>query len=165
MRELANTAPRDANDLYAMQTLVINWRVYFPGAPSCPPVIYLDLWPLFGSPILRINDPSLCQEVVADRFPPRSELSKYLARAVAGDRNLTAWDGAQHRLWRSRLNPGFSTKNLQTHVANGRIIDEVCVFVDRLRASAGPDGQWGEVFQMLPRTIDLTFDIICGVVL
>lgn len=118
---------------------------------------------MFATPLIYIVDPALCQAVVSERFPPRHPLMKYLARAIAGDRQLFEWDGAEHRLWRMRLNPGFSTKNLQTHIAKGRLVEDVCMFAERLKRSAGPGGEWGEVFQMLPRAIDLTFDVICGV--
>lgn len=164
-KQVVGLFPKDANDAYILRQIVIDWPTYFPGATSCPPVIYLDLWPIFSSPIIRINDAALCQDLVAGRFPPRHELLKYLARAISGHRNLFEWDGAVHRLWRTRLNPGFSAKNLQMHVAKGKLVDEVCVFVERLKKSTGADGGWGEPFQMFPRAIDLTFDIICGVVL
>lgn len=164
-KQLAGSFPKDANGAYVMRQLVIDWPTYFPGATSCPPVIYLDLWPIFSSPMLRVNDAALCQDVIGGRFPPRHELSKYLARAISRNENLFEWDGAEHRLWRSRLNPGFSAKNLQMQVAKGKLVEEVSVFVERLKKSAGADGGWGEPFQMFPRAIDLTFDIICGVVL
>lgn len=68
-------------------------------------------------------------------------------------------------MWRARLNPGFSARNVQSHIAGGKIIDEVLIFAERIKKHAGTDGQLGDVFQLLPLAIDLTFDIICRIVL
>lgn len=163
--KISRLHPKDTTDNYRTRELVLNWPLYFPDAPACPPVIYLDVWPLNSEPMALINDPALCQAVTADRFPPRHDLVKSLARVPGGTRQLFEWDGARHRLWRARLNPGFSARNLQAHVARGRLVDEVCTFAERIRASCGADGGWGEVFPLFPRAIDLTFDIICGAVL
>lgn len=107
----------------------------------------------------------MAAQLVAGRFPRRHEQAKYLARATAGVRNLFEWDGEEHRLWRARLNPGFSTRSLQVHIAKGRMVDEARIFGERMKRSAGAEGAWGEVFQMFPRAVDLTFDVICGVAL
>lgn len=45
------------------------------------------------------------------------------------------------------------------------IAEEVEVFVHNLKATTRQDGTWGPVFPLLPRSIDLTFDIIGRVVL
>lgn len=165
VRKLGNELPHDANNVYNTKDLTANWQKYFPNATIPPAVVYLDLWPVASSPIAVLRDPGLSQQLVSGRFPPRHEQLKYLARSVAGKRNLLEWDGAEHRLWRTRLNPGFSMRTLQNHIANGRMVDEVETFAERLKKSAGPDGAWGEAFQMFPRAVDLTFDIICGVML
>jgi cytochrome P450 len=124
--------------------------------------MYVDLWPIQGL-IALVLDPAMCQELVLDKNPPRHPSIKHLIKAVAGTRNLTWFDGAEHRLWRSRLNPGFSLRNLQSHMP--AIIEEVEVFVENLKATTQQNGEWGSVFPLLPRTIDLTFDIIGRVVL
>lgn len=118
-----------------------------------------------STPVLIVKDPAVAAQLVSSRFPPRHEQAKYLARSTAGVRNLFEWDGEEHRLWRARLNPGFSARNLQGHVARGRMVEEARVFGERMKASAGADGAWGQAFQMFPRAVDLTFDIICGVAL
>lgn len=153
-----------------MRFLILDWKTYFPdcidrGGP--PEVLYLDLWPLVDQPIAIVNDAALCQVIVSERLPVRHEQVKQLSRAISGDRNLFEWDGAQHRLWRMRLNPGFSMKNLLAHVAMGRVVDEVGIFVEGIKKFLPKDGGdgWGEVFQMYPRTVALTFDIICSVAL
>ncbi|KAI1851593.1 hypothetical protein JX266_003055 [Neoarthrinium moseri] len=105
----------------------------------------------------------MCQDLVLERNQPKHAQIKYLIEPVAGRRNLTWWGGALHRLWRSRLNPGFSQRNLQSHVS--ALVDEVEVFLDILKAHAGKNGSWGAVFPLLPKTVDLTLDIIGRVVL
>lgn len=125
-------------------------------------------------PVAIVNDAAMCQAIVAERNPPRHEQVKILSRAIATKRNLFEWDGPAHRVWRTRLNPGFSMKNLLAHVAMGRVVDEVSVFAEGIKALApAPRGDekeeeepgWGPVFQMFPRAVALTFDIICSVAL
>lgn len=82
---------------------------------------------------------------------------------MSGPRNLFAFDGDEHKRWRARLNTGLSAWNLQSH--RGKIIDEVLIFAERMKKHAGTDGQLGNVFQLFPLAIDLTFDIICRIVL
>ncbi|KAJ4395993.1 hypothetical protein N0V93_000209 [Gnomoniopsis smithogilvyi] len=165
IRKLSSKLPHDANNVYSTRDFATNWQKYFPNAAAAPAVVYLDLWPVASSPIAVLTDPGLSQQLVSGRFPPRHDQLKRLARAIAGKRNLFEWDGAEHRLWRTRLNPGFSIRSLQSHIAKGRIVDEVQLFAKRMKESAGPDGAWGTPFQMFPKAVDLTFDIICGVML
>lgn len=100
--------PDDASDMYVNRHLVLEWRKTFPRAKVCPPVIYLDIWPLMDEAIAIINEVDLIQGVVQHRNPPRHAMAKYLQSFVSGNRNLSAWDGSMHKLWRSRMNPGFS---------------------------------------------------------
>lgn len=139
-----------------------HWREYFPSAQACPPIIYLDPWPM-AEPMAVLVDPSMCQELVQERCAPRHGMIKHLVKYLCGGRSLTDWGGSLHRLWRSRLNPGFSAKNLQSHM--GTFVEEVGIYADRLKAAAGPHGDWGRVVQLLPLSVDLTFDIIGRVAL
>ncbi|KAI3400528.1 hypothetical protein diail_2727 [Diaporthe ilicicola] len=156
--------PKDSTSTYAIRHITMNWREYFPESTTYPSVVYLDFWP-FSEPVALINDPALCQIVTADRFPIRDEQGKYLARLMAGPRNTFAFDGDEHKRWRTRLNPGFSARNLQSHISGGKIVDEVLIFAERLKKGIGEDGQLGGVFQLFPMAVDLTFDIICRIVL
>ncbi|POS76442.1 hypothetical protein DHEL01_v205151 [Diaporthe helianthi] len=165
LKRIRNLYPKDSASTYATRHIVMNWKQYFPNLTSCPSVIYLDFWPFIGEAVALIVDPAMCQHVTADRFPIRHEQGKYLAWTMSGPRNLFAFDGEEHKRWRARLNPGFSARNLQSHIAGGQIIDEVLIFAKRIKEHAGADGQLGEVFQLFPLAIDLTFDIICRIVL
>lgn len=160
--------PNDASDMYANRRLVLEWRKTFPRAEFCPPVIYLDIWPLMDEAIAIINEVDLIQGVVQHRDPPRHAMAKYLQSFVSGYRNLSAWDGNTHKLWRSRMNPGFSPRNLQSFMPE--LVHEVSIFTSRLRKACGTSkgkgrGEWGAVFPLLPLAIDLTFDVICKIVL
>lgn len=160
---------------YFLRFLALHWATYFPGCADPPAVIYLDLWPLVSQPIAIVHNAPMCQALVAERTPPRHDQVKRLSRGIAGTRTLFEWDGAAHRVWRTRLNPGFSMKNLLGHVAMGRVVDEVVVFAESIKKLAPPvedggdkegeEANWGEVFQMFPRAVALTFDIICSVAL
>lgn len=116
-----------------------------------------------AEPMAVLVDPSMCQELVQERCAPRHGMIKHLVKYLCGGRSLTDWGGSLHRLWRSRLNPGFSAKNLQSHM--GTFVEEVGIYADRLKAAAGPHGDWGRVVQLLPLSVDLTFDIIGRVAL
>lgn len=165
LKRIRDIYPKNSASTFATRHIVMNWREYFPKSTSCPSVVYLDFWPFSSEPVAIIIDPSMCQVVTADRFPIRHDQGKYLAWLMSGPRNLFAFDGEEHKRWRTRLNPGFSARNLQSHIAGGQIIDEVLVFKERMKKHAGADGQLGEVFQLFPLAIDLTFDIICRIVL
>jgi cytochrome P450 len=66
--------------------------------------------------------------------------------------------GAQWRVWRSRFNPGFSSKSITGLVPF--ILEEVVTFRNILRSKAGPGGSWGGVFPLEPLATNLTFDVI-----
>ncbi|KAK8090638.1 cytochrome P450 [Apiospora phragmitis] len=152
--------PKDAHNHHAQIYMVQNWPKFFPGAAARPPVIYLDLWPVL-EPFAFVVDPAMCQDLVQDRLRPRHPQIKHLIRYISGARNLTGWDQPVHTLWRSRLNPGFSARNLQSHMPT--FIEEVETFVSLLKAKAPKDGSWGGMFQLLELTTNMTFDIICRV--
>jgi len=67
-------------------------------------------------------------------------------------------EGDRWRVWRSRFNPGFSSKSLTALIPT--ILEETVVFRDILRAKAGKDGGWGDVFPLEPLATNLTFDVI-----
>ncbi|ETS83419.1 hypothetical protein PFICI_05295 [Pestalotiopsis fici W106-1] len=155
--------PPDAQPNYAQIHIIQHWQEYFPSAKECPHIVYLDIWPVQSTPIALIIDPAMCQELVTEKNFPRGISMKRLAEPVIGQRNLIWFDGAEHRLWRSRLNPGFSMRNLHSYM--GALVDEAEIFLENLKATTRPDGRWGSVFPLMPKTIDLTFDIIGRVVL
>lgn len=169
MLQLRAGLPGNAGDTYANRRLALEWRKHFPRAKSCPSVIYLDIWPFLDESIAIVNDVDMIQGIVQHRDPPRHAMADYLQSYVSGSRNLTAWKGNLHKLWRSRMNSGFSTRNLQSFMPE--LVHEVSIFTSRLRDACGTSnksqstGEWGAVFPLLPLAIDLTFDVICKIVL
>ncbi|KAK7998204.1 hypothetical protein PG989_006244 [Apiospora arundinis] len=154
--------PGDAHNHYAQIYMVQNWQKFFPGVDERPGVLYLDLWPVL-EPFAFVVDPAMCQDLVQDRVQPRHPQNKHLIRYFSGENNVIAWDRPVHTLWRSRLTPGFSARNLQSHLPV--FIEEVGTFVDLLKAKAPKDGSWSNVFQLMERTAAMTFGIICRVVM
>jgi cytochrome P450 len=83
---------------------------------------------------------------------------KWLLNPLTGGLDLLSMDLANHKLWRSRLNPGLSARNLATHVP--ALVEEVGIFAAALKDRAGMDGSWSEMFTLYDRTVALTFDVI-----
>lgn len=77
---------------------------------------------------------------------------------VTGGRDFIAMDIPTHRVWRSRLNPCFSLRNLTSLVPI--LMGKVQVFVQKLREEAGNDKFFGVLFPLYKKTVDLSFDII-----
>lgn len=152
--------PGDAHLLRYLQRWVLdNLDSVFPDQKSCPPVVYIDLWPV-ARPLLLITHHAVSSQIAY--LPKSPELRAYLTPLDA-NKSLISTEGDMWRTWRTRFNPGFSLKNVVTMVPF--ILEESLIFVDGLRSMAGQDGAWGPVFPLEERTTNLTFDIIGRVVL
>lgn len=77
---------------------------------------------------------------------------------MTDNRDLFSSEGQVWKTWRSRFNPGFSSRHILTMVP--QLLEEVAVFVDNLKQQSGQNGSWGEVFPLEPKTTSLTFDVI-----
>ena len=86
----------------------------------------------------------------------------YLVLMTQGN-DLFSGNGQFWKTWRSRLNPGFSARHMATLIPE--LLEEVTTFVDILKSKAGPNSSWGPVFQIEPRAINLTFDVITRTIL
>lgn len=120
-------------------------------------MIYLDLWP-FVPPLVLTVDPGSC-EMAAPL--PRSPMIKFAIFPLTDGLDLISANKPDHKVWRARLNPGFSSRNLMDHVP--AVVEECEGFVEVLKGFAGRDGEWGEVFTIYNRAVSLTFAIICRV--
>lgn len=158
MKSLRRDLPKDAHDTYAQQKLVMNWQEYFPNQSKCPPIIYLDLWPFMSYPLIQAISPEACCQMTQQKPQPRHPMFGWAISPVTGGRDLIAMDSSSHRLWRSRLNPCFSLRNLTCLVPI--LIEEIEIFVRKLREEAGTDGAFGALFPLYPKTVNLSFDII-----
>ncbi|KAI1383010.1 cytochrome P450 [Hypoxylon trugodes] len=162
MKSLKDGLPKDAHDVYSHQKLTTNWRKYFPSEKEkCPPVIYLDLWPFVSEPFIMATSPEACFQLTQQTPQPRHPGFSWATFPVTGGKDLISMDPPNHRIWRSRLNPGFSMQNLLSHAPI--IIEEVSLFTKLLKEQAGKDGTYGELFGLFDKTVALTFDVITRV--
>ncbi|KAI1176928.1 cytochrome P450 [Nemania sp. FL0916] len=159
MKSLKEGLPKDAHETYYYRKLTRNWRDYFPHEKErCPPVIYLDLWPLFSQPLILATSAEACHQLTQQTPQPRHSLMVWAITPVTGGKDLHSMDAATHRLWRSRLNPGFSPQNILSQVPI--LLEEVGIFAEQLKSKAGPNGDFGDFFTLFDRSVALTFDII-----
>ncbi|KAI3326771.1 cytochrome P450 [Xylariaceae sp. AK1471] len=158
MKKLREGLPKDAHDTYAQRRLTMNWAEYFPGLAKCPPIIYMDLWPFLPYPLIYATSPEACYQMTQEKAQPRHSMFAWAILPVTGGKDLISMDIPDHRVWRSRLNPGFSSRNLMSQVP--LMIEEVDTFVQQLRDKAGRNHEYGEIFLLYDRTVNLTFDII-----
>lgn len=159
MSSISAKLPPNAHHSYAQIYMMRHWQEYFPHEARCPPVIYLDLWP--AAPLLAIvNDPELCAQAVQQRSLPRSWQSKFLVSPLTQgiDLGSAGTDIDFHRLLRSQYAPAFSPKNLMAGVP--ALTEEANVFADCIRALAGANGDWGEVFSLEQKASALVFEVM-----
>lgn len=155
---LKSGLPADAHDTYITQKLGLDWRVYFPKASRSPPLAYLDLWPFLSQPLILVFDPQACAQLTQETPQPRHPLFKWALTPLTGGRDLTSVDMSTHKIWRSRLSPGFSPRTLTSQM--DALLEEVTIFVEKLRDRAGADGSWSKIFALYDDTVTLAFDII-----
>ncbi|KAI1433459.1 cytochrome P450 [Xylaria sp. CBS 124048] len=158
MKKLRDNLPKDAHDTYSQRRLITHWEEYFPNQTKCPPIIYLDLWPFLSYPLIYATSPETCYQITQENPQPRHSMLAWSILPVTGGKDLISMDMSDHRVWRARLNPGFSTRNLTSQIP--LMIEEVNTFVQQLRSKAGQDHEYGEIFPLYDRTVNLTFDII-----
>ncbi|KAI0530097.1 cytochrome P450 [Xylaria digitata] len=157
-KQLKKGLPKDAHGSYAQRNLALNWQKYFPNAAQCPPIIYIDLWPFLTQPLIMAISPEACFQLTQENPQPRDSTFRWAMFPVTGGKDMISMNTSDHRLWRSRLNPGFSSRNLM--LALPVLLEEVGIFAQQLKAQAGMDKGWGDIFTLYDRTVSLTFDII-----
>jgi len=157
IKRVMGALPRDLHPNYIPQLLAENWQTLFPGERKCPPLIYLDMWPM-APPLLFPTDPDLAAQFLHEASLPKAAMANWYLKPLTGNLDLVSSEGAKWKVWRSRFNPGFSSRNITALVP--AILDEVLVFADALKAKAGVDGGWGQVFSLETLTTNLTLDVI-----
>lgn len=120
--------------------------------------MYLDLWPFLSYPLIQATSPEACYQLTQEKAQPRHSMFAWAILPVTGGKDLISMNMSDHRVWRSRLNPGFSLRNLMSQMPI--MIEEVETFVQQLRDQAGLNHQYGGLFTLYDRTVNLTFDII-----
>lgn len=160
MKSLRNGLPKDAHETYAQRQLIVDWKHYFPHATKCPPLIYLDIWPFLSQPLILVTSPEACYQLTQERPQPRHPMFQWALTPVTEGNDLISMDIQTHRLWRSRLNPGFSQRNLMSRI--DEVMREITVFVQQLKTTTAKDvkGTWGKRFPLQDKIANLTFDVI-----
>lgn len=141
-----------------MKWLVDNCGQWIPDLKRPPPVLYLDIWPVFPDVMMMVFDGSMSAQFTQVRSLPKHHITRTFLEPLTDNLDMTSADGSQSKVWRSRFNPSFSPRNITMLIPE--LIDEIMVFKDLLGKMAGPSGQWGDVFQLEERTTNLTFDVI-----
>ena len=163
MKSVKDYFPSDAHTCYTQIHIIDNWRKYFPGQEKCPPIIYFDLWPVISQPLIWVVDPDCCVQFTQESPQPRHDLVKWALIPLTDGKDIVSMDMAAHRIWRSRLNPGFGSRNIMSNMP--ALLEETVIFARGLKELAGRDGNWGEVFLMQDKTTSFTFDIIMRMVM
>ncbi|KAI1358413.1 hypothetical protein F5Y08DRAFT_350855 [Xylaria arbuscula] len=125
---LKHGLPKDAHGSYAQKNLALNWQRYFPKATHYPPIIYLDLWPFLQQPLIMAISPEACVQLTQENPQPRDSTFRWAMFSVTRGKDMISMNISDHRMWRSRLNPGFSLPIL---------LEEVGIFARQLKAQTG----------------------------
>jgi hypothetical protein len=150
--------PGDSNIYNMHYWFLNNVERFFPGEKTIPPVIYLDLWPVVTSSMILCTHPAVSAQFTQSKNLPKARISSKFLEPLTQNKDIVSSEGDDWKSWRSRLNPGFSPRNVTALLPE--LVEEVLVFVDALKKLAGKDGSWGQVFQLEEKTTNLTFDII-----
>ncbi|KAI1126952.1 cytochrome P450 [Nemania abortiva] len=164
MKRIKDGLPKDAHSLYTNLIIVRDWKKHFPTATSCPPVVYLDLWPIFPQPFMLLTAPESCAQVTQGSPQPRHPMFKWGLTPVTDGKDLISMScesEVTHKLWRSRLSPGLSLRGLLSDITP--ILEEVEIFARNMKALAGTNGYWGQIFSAYDKTMNLTYDVIARV--
>ncbi|KAI8964240.1 cytochrome P450 4V3 [Daldinia sp. FL1419] len=149
--------PADVNIYEFHYWLAAHVGEYFPGHTRLPPIIYLDLWPVSRSLVLIFDPVAASQCTQIKNLPKDNILAQYM-HPLTQALDIVSTEGELWKKWRSMFNPGFSQRNLTALLPE--LIEEAQIFANGLKDLAGKGGEWGPVFQLEQRTINLTFDII-----
>ncbi|KAM5448689.1 hypothetical protein MaudCBS49596_005195 [Microsporum audouinii] len=159
LKTLGKGLPRDAHGSYTSMKILQNWRKYFPTAKKCPPLVYLDAWPFMAQPIIMVIAPELCSQLTQETPQPRHSMFGWALTPVTDGIDLISMNMADHKVWRSRLNPGFSSRNVIQNMP--AILEEVSIFAQKLKDTTDTDGyEWGNMFTLYDAAVALTFDVI-----
>ncbi|KFY99948.1 hypothetical protein V498_00399 [Pseudogymnoascus sp. VKM F-4517 (FW-2822)] len=112
-----------------------------------------------GIPIITVIEPELCSQLTQETPQPRHFQIGWALTPVTDGIDLLSMNMADHKVWRSRLNPGFSSRNVIQNMPE--VLEEVSTFAQKLKDTADADSQeWGNMFTLYDRAIALTFDVI-----
>jgi cytochrome P450 len=121
-------------------------------------LFYVDVWPLLP-PTLAIVDPELLAQFTQGKAMPRARLLKNIFYDFTQNLDLFTSDGGEWRSWRTRLSPGFSSRNLAAFVP--AMLEEVQVFRSLLLGAA----ENAQVVHLEERCVYATVDIMGRVIM
>lgn len=162
LRKLAGPLPNDMHLNYIPHLFASHWRDLFPNSQTCPGIIYADLWPLV-EPLVYTIDGRYTHQSLAEHNLPKSTHGMNFFGTLTEAKDLNCLDGAQWRLWRALFATGFSQGRILALVP--AILEDVCVFRDKLVARAGVGDAWGGVFALQDLTRRLAVDVVGRAVL
>ncbi|RSL49511.1 hypothetical protein CEP51_015480 [Fusarium floridanum] len=156
VKELMSNLPSDAYLDYLQTQVQDNWRQLFPQCTKCPPIIYLDAWPLSDPLIVSLNV-DISSQFTQQHSMPRFRDAKDFFYPLTKNRDIVTMDDAEWKIWRKRLSVGFGAQYITSRVPD--IVEEVEEFVQVLKSKAGRSGTWGPVFLLEQATRNLTLDM------
>ncbi|KAF4919511.1 putative sterigmatocystin biosynthesis P450 monooxygenase stcS [Colletotrichum viniferum] len=163
MMEFRKEYPGDINIGNFHPWIINNYKRYFPEMDHCPPVIYLDLWPVLKAPIVAAYKNTVAAQFTQTKNLDKHQISLDFMNPLTKGKDIATLQADEWKKWRGWFNPGFSSRNVSMIVPE--LIEEIKVFADNLKQRAGPNGSWGPMFQLRNMTTALTFDIIVRAVL
>ncbi|KAH6659217.1 vera protein [Truncatella angustata] len=158
MGDFRKEHPNDSNIYNIHYWFLNNIERFFPGQETLPPVIYLDLWPVTSDAFLLSTHPAVSAQFTQSQSQPKAKMGTDFLAPLTQKKDIVSVEGEEWKSWRSRLNPGFSPRNVTALLPE--LVEEALVFIDGLKKLTGKDGSWGPVFQLEEKTMNLTFDII-----
>ncbi|KAI1410686.1 cytochrome P450 [Hypoxylon sp. FL1857] len=128
-----------------------------------PPLMFVDLRP-FSRPMVVIRSHEIAEQISKPSkafpysLPKMPEVYGHMVH-VTGPTSILAAQGEDWKLLRRRFNPGFAPKHLLSFLPC--ILEKSFIFLGHLDGSA----HTGQPFSLVELAGNLTFDIICAVVM
>ncbi|KAF2497375.1 putative cytochrome P450 [Lophium mytilinum] len=119
---------------------------------------YMDLWPLTESQLVACEPEIAAYITQVKNFDKGAMISKFMEPLV-GKKSVVALNGAEWKMVRRVLNPGFAISALQQHIP--KIIDDAQIFAGILEGHA----KKGDVFHMEEAVARVIINIMCRVAL
>ncbi|KAE8166097.1 cytochrome P450 [Aspergillus tamarii] len=135
---------------------------FFPNEDRCPPVIYVDIWPI-SRPMAFSMEAYVSNQVSIGTSLPKSPMHGEFLGPISNGKDLICMHGDEWRMWRSMFNRGFSRGNIRAWVP--AILEEVEAFANMLRNLSGGNGDWGQVFPLEQISSNLAFDVTGRIVI
>ncbi|KAB8205214.1 cytochrome P450 [Aspergillus parasiticus] len=138
------------------------WKKFFPNEDRCPPVIYVDIWPM-SRPMAFSMEAYVSNQMSIGTSLPKSPMHGEFLGPISDGKDLICMHGDEWRMWRSMFNRGFSRGNIRAWVP--AILEEVEAFANMLRNLSAGNGDWGQVFPLEQISSNLAFDVTGRIVL